>query len=248
MQKIILFLMFFVWLSGAPASAAVLVPEDEIEKILSSNYQGLENFSVVLNFEDKDLSLRIWKQGPYWRQEWVALGNGNNEVAGVAVGEKKTVLSSKGIDSVYPPLLSLLFRDFFWWKNQGVDSTLQSYHFFHGRPALSVGVTAFDDYSPSLWLDNEDDVIIRMILSDNDIFLDLSWFEYKNIGNYKLPHRLIITSGQLEFSCTIEWRDINSPYDPSLFSPQALDESFSGISLEPQEVVQSFYQAQKVLF
>ncbi|MCA1742924.1 MAG: hypothetical protein LC631_03105, partial [Desulfovibrionales bacterium] len=217
MQKIVLFLMLFLWLAGAPASADILVPEDEIKKKLNSNYQGIENFSVVLNFDHKDLSLRIWKQDQSWRQEWVALQNGNDEIAGVAVGEEESILSSKGMDSVYPPLFFLLFRDFFWWKDQGVDSTKQGYHFFHGRPALSLGVTAFDDYNNSLWLDNEDNVIIRMIVSDDDMFLDLSWLEYKNVGNYKLPHRLIVASKHLEFSCTIEWRDINSHYDPSLF-------------------------------
>lgn len=248
MQKIVLFLMIFFWLAADAVFAETFVPEAEIEKKFNSNYQGLENFSAVLNFDHQDLSLRIWTQGQYWRQEWVALKHGNNEIAGVAVGEGKSILASVGMESVYPPLLTLLFRDFLWWKGRGVDSTLQGYHFFHGRPGLSVGVTAFDDYSPSLWLDNEDDVIIRMIFSDNDMFLDLGWLEYKNVGNYKLPHRMIIDSPQLELSCTIEWRDINSPHDPSLFSPQLLNESFSGISLEPQEVIQSFYQVQKVLF
>jgi len=49
------------------------------------------------------------------------------------------------------------------------------------------------DLGPQLWVDNEDMVPLRMVFSENETVPDLVWLEYKNIGNYKLPHKLIIS-------------------------------------------------------
>lgn len=215
---------------------------------IDSNYSGINSYLLVVKFDEDDLSLRIWQQSEQWRQEWVMDSGQNQDVIAVAVGQGRFPLLSFGHDDTGPPVTMVLFEDAAWWEEAGLDFELQSYHFFHGRPALAVGMSVPGDPEPYLWMDNEDMVPLRMVFSEKGKSFELGWLEYRNVGNYKLPHKLIISSNDFEMICSLEWRGINSLYEDQLFSPEDLDQFFSLADLSPPDLVEDFYRAQAGLY
>ncbi|MFO7728768.1 MAG: hypothetical protein R6X11_10625 [Desulfonatronovibrio sp.] len=249
MQKIISFLVLM--LSGTffslAAQGAITAPADVAEKI-TANYIGIKSYSVVINFDDQDLSLRIWQQSGFWRQEWVSDSSGREKVSAVAVGKEGSSILSYGVSQAAAPLTSIIFKKMAWWENRGLQPQQQSYHFFHGRPSLVMGMAGAEDPKPHLWIDNEDMVILRMVFSDMKKLHDLAWLEYRNVGNYKLPHKLVIDSEDFDMTCNVEWRDINSEYSRELFSPDILRQSFSNAKLDPPELIVDYYHALETVF
>lgn len=249
MQKVISLLVLV--LSGVffsfPAHGAIMAPDVAAEKI-AANFSGINSYSVVIDFDDQNMSLRIWQQSGFWRQEWVDDSSGQEKVAAVAVGKEDASTLSYGVSRAAPPLTSIIFKNIAWWEEKGLQPQQQSYHFFHGRPALVMGLSRAEDPKPHLWIDNENMVILRMVFSDMKTLHDLAWLEYRNVGNYKLPHKLVIDSGDFGMTCNIVWRDINSEYSRELFSPDILRKSFSNAKLDPTELIIDYYRALETAF
>ncbi len=249
MQKIIsfLFLMLAAISFSLPAEGAMISPDDTAEKI-AANHSGINSYSVVIDFDEQDLSLRIWQQSGFWRQEWVRDASGKEKVAAVAVGKGASPVLSYGVSQAAPPLISIILKNMAWWEERGLQPQRQSYHFFHGRPALVMGMSKAEDPKPHLWIDNEDMVVLRTVFSDTQRIHDLAWLEYRNVGNYKLPHKVIISSGDFDMTCNIEWRDINSEYSPDLFSPDILRQAFLNAKLDPSGLIMDYYHALETVY
>ncbi|WP_028575316.1 hypothetical protein [Desulfonatronovibrio hydrogenovorans] len=240
-----LLISFILW---TVPSSGLAGSESDLAKRIESYRSGMDSYSLAMDFVDQGVSLRIWQQGQDWRQEWVQITGAGEKVAAVAVGRGQTVLMAYGLSEIYPPLINVLFYSLDWWKDQGLDPERQSYHFFHGRPALALGMSDPDDPGPQLWLDNEELVPIRTFFSRAGKILDLGWLEQRNVGNYKLPHKLIIDSGEKKLVCQIRWREIGSSHDKLLFSSERLEQSFSQAVLRPPDLVAEYYLWQAVLF
>ncbi len=236
-----MFLTLFLAAAAVPAMGAI-INQELLVKTIDSNYSGISSYSLVVSLKDSDLSLRIWHHNSQWRQEWVKTSEQGQEVVAVAVGQGQTTLKSLGNPLIGPPLTAILFHKSSWWLNAGLDFQVQSYHFFHGRPALALGMVLAGDPRPNLWLDNEQMVPLRMFFSKKGKRVDLGWLEHRNIGNYKLPHKALLSTEQEQMICYLDWRDINAHYDTRLFSVEALKQSFSGVSLSPPDEVMDFHQ------
>ncbi len=249
MQKVVLLAAgMILWMAFPSLVTGTIIPHAELENKFDSNYSGISSYSLVIVFEETDLSLRIWQQAEFWRQEWISGAGSDERIAAVAVGRGSSAVLSIGMDRAGPPVSQILFRDMDWWINAGLVSELQSYHFFYGRPALVSGMAVSTDPKPHLWMDNEEMVPLRMVFSSNGNILDLGWLEHRNVGNFKLPQKVIISNGYQEIICSMEWRDINSTYDDDLFSAHVLEESFSGFSLKPHDLIREYYRFLDVIY
>jgi len=240
-------LLIFCVFSASPALGNI-IPRADLTSRLDSNHQGINSYSVVVDLDGYDTSLRIWQHAENWRQEWVSDSADGQEVVAVAVGQGRFDLLSFGFDRSGPPITRIIFENSAWWNKAGLDFDRQSYHFFHGRPVLALGMAVTGNTGPQLWVDNEDMVPLRMVFSENQTGLDLGWLEYKNIGNYRLPHKLIISGPGVKMTCNLEWRGINSRYGENLFSRQYLEQTFSGANLSPPDLVEDFYRVQTGLY
>lgn len=232
---------------NSPAQANTISREKLADR-LDSNYQAISSYLLVLTFDKGDLSLRIWHQSGLWRQEWVKVSGSREDVVAAAVGQGRFPVVSVGIDVPGPPIAMVLFEGLSWWEDAGLDFDSWSYHFFHGRPALALGMDARQNSGPYLWMDNEDMVPLRMVFPENDTGLELGWIEHGNVGNHKLPRKLIISGNDFEMVCNLEWRGINSVYEDKLFSPEDFEKSFSRGALNPPELVGDYYRALSGIF
>lgn len=244
MPKVILFVFCLLTVCPGKAAAEILSP-DELHKLFNAPGQEIRAFSAVMEFSGSALKLAVWQKENRWRQEWIEVSGGSEEVTAASVGRGILALNSLGISEAGPPVLSLLFKDMKWWLDQGLNPGLQSYQFFHKRPALAVGVKFPDETGPAAWFDNENRALLRAVLPSGQDSIDVGWLEYMNVGNHKLPSRVIISSGQGDFSAQVTWREINSGLDDSLFSPDELEKSFGGYPYQPSEFVHSFNLVQK---
>ncbi len=249
MQKIIPSLVLLM-LGAVLASPAIgkIVTHSELVERLDNNYSGINSYLLVVTFDNPNISLRIWQKSENWRQEWVMDSGQGQEVVAVAVGQGDTVLLALGNDLASPPVTRILFENSTWWSKAGLDFGVQSYHFFHGRPALALGMKMAEDPEPHLWIDNEHLVPLRMVFSEQGAKSDLGWLEYRNIGNYNLPHKLIIANRNAEIDCYLEWKGINTQYDDLLFSRDELERSFFGADLNPPDLVMDYYIGQAGLY
>jgi hypothetical protein len=244
LRKLILavFILMLCAVFISPAQANI-ISREKLAGRLDNNYQAINSYLLVVSFGKGDLSLRIWQRSGLWRQEWVQVSGSTEDVVAAAVGQGWFPLMSVGFDDPGPPIAMVLFEGLSWWEDAGLEFDSQSHHFFHGRPALAVGMDTREDPGPYLWMDNEDMVPLRMVFPENDTGLELGWIEHGNIGNYKLPRKLIISGNDFEMICTLEWRGINSVYEDQLFSPEDFEKSFSAAGLNPPELVGDYYRA-----
>ncbi|MFP4315677.1 MAG: hypothetical protein ACLFQR_05590 [Desulfovibrionales bacterium] len=208
---------------------AFMPPLQEIKKGLESEYSSLNSYQAEFRLrQDPLLSIRLWKEGPFWRQEWVEEDEetGSPRLLCASIGQGERLLLS------YPEYRSVSKPVLWYWPPQGsswmehlsVDTSVSSYQFFKDRPALVYGATYGQLRRPQVWLDNERLVPLRLIRGD----LELQWFEYVRVGNFWLPKVLGIVFPDAEpLNFDILWRRVNTPIPQEVFSRESFQQAYA---------------------
>ncbi len=210
----------------AGAAYALFPDTGEVADELKAKYEELESWQVELGLNGtSEHTIQCWRDGDHWRQEWIAATENGTRVVRAAVG------SGQRIEGVYPaspsaphPPLRL-----FWlkdpkqaWQRMAIQDQVMSYQFLEDRPCLVLGAEYGDPRSSQVWIDLERRVPLRLVAPSG---ITWRWSEYYSLGNHLLPTRLRIAFPQgKSFSFDVQWHQVGTEIDSSLFSANALEE------------------------
>ncbi|MGM0425194.1 MAG: hypothetical protein ACQEQX_09795 [Thermodesulfobacteriota bacterium] len=211
---------------------------------MSDRLANLHSYLAVVSFSPAaELELAYWQQGQNWRQEW-SLVKENPILLGAAVGQKDGLLAAyPGREAVSLPLFQLWLRPDgdSGWQKLGLDLEQKGYAFQGDLPCQVVGGSEED--SAQLWLDVQKNLPRRLILPSG---LQLDWLQYKNVGNFPLPHQVRIQSKSFHLEGEIVWRAVNTPLPQHLFLQDSLPEA-SGITKSSHAASQLLQELQRAL-
>jgi len=112
LQKVIPFcVLLFLCVFPAFPALGNIIPQADLTGRIDSNHQGINSYSLVVDVDGYDSSLRIWQHAGSWRQKWVSDSADGQKVVAVAVGQGSSDLLSFGLDRFGPPVTRILFEN-----------------------------------------------------------------------------------------------------------------------------------------
>ncbi len=209
----------------ASAAHALFPKTREVADKLRKNYETLESWRADLEVNGTSgQTIRSWRKGDLWRQEWRTFEDNATRVVRIAVGSGNRIDAVRPASATvpYPPLrLAWLNTPKQEWDRLGINGTVKSYQFLEDRPCLVLGAEYKDLESSQVWIDLERDVPLKLIAPSG---ISWRWSEYYSLGNHLLPTRLRVAFPEGEsVAFDVRWEQVATEIDRSRFNPNALD-------------------------